>query len=284
VNLWLRFRDALSRSLDPAEREAVFGDFVELALTDRQVVKSLVGLVVRRQLGRWRDWTHYFALVAIALPVCALLDKLCSELGQGIWPTVVMWLHHGPAYDTGLTSAAFWLGFCFRVVALSTWSWTSGFALGTMSPRTTWGIGVGFVMNYVLVVASLEAFSVPFWWAWLPLLLNLLFVFLPAYCGILQSTRSRNMNFPGMLLMALWTVTVGGLALWTQVWGQAAMDNWSRGGPALTLSQLVQHADLWKAGIRQLLTTAVMTAPILYVLAIRALAGAKDEFKCELIG
>ena len=76
--LRVRLRDALLRSLDPAEREAVFGDFVELAMTDRQVVKSLLGLVMRRQLRLWKHWNTWFVLVAIVLPVCPLLENKTS--------------------------------------------------------------------------------------------------------------------------------------------------------------------------------------------------------------
>jgi hypothetical protein len=65
----------------------------------------------------------------------------------------------------------------------------------------------------------------------------------------------------------LWTMTMSGLSLWTRTWDQAAMDNWSRGGPALTLSQLAHYADPRKVASIFLLTTAVLTAPMLYMLA-----------------
>jgi hypothetical protein len=269
--LWLRVRDALLRSLDPAEREAVFGDFVELAMTDRQVVKSLLGLVMRRQLRLWREWNPWFGLVAIILPVCPSLASQSNPLSEEIWPGLVLWLHHGPTSYTGLTPAAGWAGFCFQAIALSTWSWTGGFALGTMSRRTIWVSGGLFFGLYVAFAISTAPLFYRIlwltWWAWLPLLMSFLFVFLPAGCGLWQSTNTRNIKLPRMVLLTLWTMTMGGLALWTRAWDQAAMDNWSRGGPALTLSQLAQRADPWKAGITHLITTAVLTAPIVYVLA-----------------
>jgi hypothetical protein len=264
--LWVHLRDTLSGSLDPAEREAVSGDFVELALTDLQIVKSLLGLVIRRQLRLWKHWNPWFVLVAI-IPVCPSLATQSNRLGEGIWPGLVLWLHHGPTSYTGLTPAAGWAGFCFQVIALSTWSWTSGFALGTMSRKTIWVSGVAFSIAYLVVVASDSVFSVVLSWVWLPLSLSLLFVFLPIYCGIRQSTNPRKMKLPQMALVALWTLTAGALALWVQGWDQAAIDNWSHGAPALTLSQLAQYAGAWKAGIDQLLTILVLTAPILYLLA-----------------
>jgi hypothetical protein len=280
--LRVRLRDALLRSLDPAEREAVFGDFVELAMTDRQVVKSLLGLVMRRQLRLWREWNPWFVLVAIVVPVCPLLETQCNQLGYGIWGVLVTWLHHGPTYYTGLTPAAGWAGFCFQAIALGTWSWAGGFALGILSRRTIWVSGGLFFGIYVAFAISTAPplFYRLFWltwWAWLPLLMSFLFVFLPAGCGLWQSTNTRSIKLPRMVLLTLWTMTMGGLALWTRAWDQAAMDNWSRGGPAMTLSQLAQHADPWKAGVAHLLTTAVLTAPIVYVLAKVYLQHAPDR-------
>ena len=70
---------------------------------------------------------------------------------------------------------------------------------------------------------------------------------------------------------------MSGLSLWTRTWDQVAMDNWSRGRPALTLSQLAQHADPWKAGMTHLITTVVLTVPIVYVLAKVYLQHAPDR-------
>jgi hypothetical protein len=269
--MWVRVRDALTTSLDPAEREAVLGDFAELALTDYQVMKSLMGLVVRRQIRLWKEWNPWFALVAIVMPVCPLLARLCSELGVETWPSVWMWLHHGVVYDTGLSPVAFWVGCCLQAIALSTWSWTSALALAALSRRTIWVSGVGFFVIYVVVLASDGVFSAAFRFAWEPLSMNFLFVLLPAYYGIRQSSTFPNIKFRRMVLLALWTITMGGLALWTRGWHQAAMNNWSRGGSALTLSQLAQHGAAWNVGIAHVLSTAILTSPIIYVLAQTAL-------------
>ena len=279
--LWVRLRDALLRSLDPAECEAVCGDFVELAMTDSQAVKSLLGLVIRRQLRLWREWNPWFVLVALVIPVCPLLETLCNQLGQGIWPSLVMWLRHGVAYRTGLSPAAFWSGVCIRAISLSTWSWACAFALGTLSRRTIWVTGSLFFGLYLaFAIGAVHPSHRVFWltgWSWLPLLISFLFVLLPAASGIRQSNKPQNMKFPRVFLLALWTVTMAVLTLWTQRWGQVVMDNWSRGGPAMTLSQLAQNADLWNAGPTFLLVTAVLTAPIVYVLAKVYLQHARDH-------
>jgi hypothetical protein len=278
-DIWIRSRDALATLLDPAEREAVFGDFAELALRDHQVVKSLMGLVVRRQLRLWTEWSPWFALVAVIIPICPLLARLCAGLTMGLWPSLWMKLHHGVSYRTGLSPGAFFSGFCFRAAALTTWSWTCGVALGALSRRTIWVIGTLFFGLYVDQGWLFPDGSWRTGWAWFPLLINFSFVLLPAYCGIRQSSKFPNLKVPRMVPLALWTITIGGLALWTQGWNQVAIDNWSRGGPALTLSQLALHSDAWKVRIDQVLATAVLTLPIFYVLAQNALSRRQSTTK-----
>jgi hypothetical protein len=270
-NVWARFRDVLAKLLDPAEREAVFGDFAELALTDRHAVKSLAGLLVRRQLRFWTEWNPWFVLVAVIIPICPLLARLCSELGMETWPSVVMWLHHGPTYDTGLRPTAFVSELCFQAAALITWSWTCGLALGALSRRTIWLSGALFFGLYVFVLSSDGVFSAALRWAWLPFSINFLLVLFPAYFGIRQSSKLLNIEFPRLVLLGLWTITTNVLALWTQGWGQAAVNNWSRGGSALTLLQLAQDAEAWNIGINQVLAIAVLTSPVIYVFAQTAL-------------
>jgi len=277
VSILLRATDALSRLLDPAEREAVFGDFAELVMTDRQSAKSLFGLVVRRQLRLWKAWNPWFALLAIVLPVSPQLAKLSNQLGEEIWPGVEMWMHHGPSGRTGLSPAADLASFCLQAMGLITWSWTSGFALRKLSRGTIWVSRVAFFSIYLVALASDGWFPVAISWAWLALSINFLFVLLPAYCGFRETTISMNTKFPWMVLLALWTLTISGLALWTWGWSEAAMDNWSRGAPPLTLWQLAQHAGAWRSGMTHVLTAAALTAPVVYVLA-------KDAFSRRATG
>jgi hypothetical protein len=270
IALWAWCKDALLGALEPAEREAVHGDFVELAVTDRQAAKSLLGLVTRRQLRLWRTWNPWFAVIAIVIPVCPLLEMLCIQLGVGVWPSLTMWLHHGVVYKTGLSAAAFWTGVCIRTMALSTWSWTAAFAVGMFARRTIWISGGLFLGLYIACsIWTVPPFYQIVWssgWGLLPLMMGFPLIFIPAGYGIHQSYKSHNMKFPRVLLLASWTIVMGCLTLWTQIWGKVVMLNWSRGGPAMTLSQLAQHTDVWKAGSFFLIGTAVLTTPILYVL------------------
>ena len=104
------------------EREAVLGDFAELARSDRQILTGTAGLVLRRQLGFWKQWKPWFVLAAIVIPVCPLLATLSDELGLSLFPNLVMWLNHGMSYETGVSSGALLTAFCFRSAALVTWS------------------------------------------------------------------------------------------------------------------------------------------------------------------
>jgi hypothetical protein len=267
---WIRFADALSRFLDPTEREAVFGDLAELGMTDRRALRSVLGLVLRRQLRVWEKWGSWFALVAIIAPVCPLLASLSTELDIGIFPSAVMWLRHGISYDTGVSHSAFLAAVCFRATALITWSWTSAFALGILSRRAIWLNGALFFMlclasgNRGLLSVRLLWLSP---WAWFAIFVKFLVVLIPAYFGLRQ-TKSPGLKVQWMVPLAAWTVTMGALAFWTQGWGPAALDNWSRGATSLTLFQLAQRADVWEIALTHLLTAAVLTAPILYMLAM----------------
>jgi hypothetical protein len=270
-NLSVQARDALAALLDPAERDAVLGDFAELTLTDSQIVKSLAGLVVRRQLIPWKEWSPWFAVIAIIMPLCPLLARLSSDLNRAIWPSLWMKLHHGISYQTGLSPSTLVCEFCFQGLALITWSWTSGFALGALSRRAVWVCATLFFAFYLACASGDRLFSVGFsWlngWAWLPFLVNLLVVLFPAFFGIHCRRTFPTLTCARMCLVLLWTITIGGLALWTQGWDPAAMANWSRGGSSLTMLQLVRHSETWRVGIAQALVTALLTSPIFYVFA-----------------
>jgi hypothetical protein len=252
------------------ERETALGDLVELGMTGRHAFKGVLGLVLRRQLGFWKEWEPWFVLVAIVVPVCPLLVTQSNGLGRGFFPNVVLWFHGGVSYRTGVSSAALLAEFCFRGSALITWSWTSAFAMGVLSRKAIW-------INGILLFTSCSVFTVygyfypvriPWWDAWAWILMTISFLIIPAYYGLRASGKFAQSTPPWMIPMAAWTVTIGVLAFWTQGWYDAALDNWSHGAPALTLSQLAQRADVWEAFIAHLLTLAVLTGPIVYLLAM----------------
>lgn len=273
-SIWLRFAHVLSRTLDPAEREAVFGDFAELGMTDRRALKGVLGLVLRRQFGHWKVWQPWFVLAAIVVPISPLLARSSDDLVMSLLPNLVMWFRHGVYYETGISLPAFLAALGLRAIAIITWSWTSAFALGALSRRTAWLNGFLFLVLCAalgnlprLIVYTILGF-VP--WLLFPILVNLLLVLLPTYCGIRQSAKSEGRTHPWIIVVAIWTVAIGGLASWTQGWHGTALDNWSHGAPALGLFQLMQRVDVWEALGSHLFTLILLTAPVLYLLAMNA--------------
>jgi hypothetical protein len=273
TGLWIRLAHAMSCSLDPAEREAVFGDFAELDKSDRQILIGTSGLVLRRQLGFWKQWNPWFVLGAIVLPVCPVLATLSDNLGQSLFPNLVMWLHHRMPYETGVSLSALLTAFCCQAAALVTWSWTSAFALGTLSRKTIWVNGILFLILCVVCGIYGSLFSFGFLWsvplASIAVCVKFPLVLLPAYFGLRHSSRSAEVKLLWMIPLAGWTATVGCLALWTQCWAGAAMDNWSHGASALTLLQIAQRADVWRLLLAHLFLAVVLTGPVFYLLASR---------------
>jgi hypothetical protein len=271
--LWTRSTKALSRSLDADEREAVFGDLVELGMTDRQAMRNMLSLVVRRQLRQWRHWEPWFCLLAVILPVCPLLALLSDQLGRGLFPIVVVWSHHRLAYALGLSPGAMLALFCFQTIGLITLSWTCAFSLGALSRKTMGANAVLFSIVCLAFGASQGFYAVRFLWmtlhAWFPILVEFVVVLLPAYSGFRQSAKSPNIKFQWIVALAIWSAVVASLALWTQGWGKTSMDNWSRGAPPLTLVQLAGRMDSWPSAMAHWLTAIVLIAPMFYLLAIR---------------
>ena len=250
----------------------VLGDLAELGMSDRRAFNAVLGLVLRRQLGFWKEWKPWFVLLAIVVPVGPLLATQSDRLDLTFFPNLEMWLHYGISYRTGVSSTALFAEFCFQACALVTWSWTSAFALGALSRKTIWANGVLFFVFCAVFAVDRGFYSIRLlWvarWAWTPTVSNFLFVLLPVFWGLRAGTKSPRLAPPQLILIAVWTGIVGGLAFWTQGWYGAALDNWSHAAPALTLLQLAQRADLGKAVFTHLLNLSVLTGPIVYLLAM----------------
>jgi ABC-type multidrug transport system permease subunit len=114
-----------------------------------------------------------------------------------------------------------------------------------------------------------------------PILVEFVVVLVPAYSGFRQSAKSHNIKFQWIVALAICSAVVASLALWTQGWGNAAMDNWSRGAPPLTLVQLAGRTDSWPSSMARWFTAVVLTAPMFYLLAIRVLVHRRAK-RCEV--
>jgi DNA-binding PadR family transcriptional regulator len=130
--------DVLSRMIDADERQAVRGDLAESAESAARAIRDVLDLIVRRQLGLWAGWQPWLALLGIAclagVPLSRIAFRLNVDLGQQLMAHYKYGVHFGtllpPQQDI-----AFLL--CLAV-ALIVWSWTCGFALGSLSGRAVW--------------------------------------------------------------------------------------------------------------------------------------------------
>ena len=184
----------------------------------------------------------------------------------------------------GLSPGAMLAAFCFQAIGLITLSWTCAFSLGALSRKTIGANAVLFSIVCLAFGASQGFYAVRFLWmtlhAWFPILVEFVVVLLPAYSGFCQSAKSPNIKFQWIVALAIWSAVVASLALWTQGWGKATMDNWSRGAPPLTLVQLAGRMDSWPSAMAHWLTAVVLTAPMFYLLAIRMLVHRRGKM-CE---
>ena len=71
-NLW-PLVELAARPLGRDEREAVLGDSLEAGDSIWKTLFGVFGLVLRRQLLRWRSWRPWFATFLLALPAGYLL-------------------------------------------------------------------------------------------------------------------------------------------------------------------------------------------------------------------
>lgn len=247
--------DKLSRTLEADERDAVRGDFAESGATGGQALREMLGLVARRQAGLWRDWHPWLALVGIAVPTAVILRLLSHSLHGSFLTYVVIPWQFGVRYRTGLTVAEDVTVFVSLAAALVACSWTSGFALGSLSSRTVWVQGALFCLIGTFPVWMLFVERHP-WVGVLLLVWQSAFLLIPAIWGARQAVRGRNFGLRGTILLVLTLSSVIALATWTGTWRQVALVAWSEGA-------------YWGTGIDwpiRLLHALLLSWPALYLL------------------
>ncbi len=211
-----------ARPLERDERDAVLGDSVEAGDSSRQALAAVLGLVLRRQLLLWKSWRPWLAAFGFAVPCTWLLMAVslsvtCTSerlLGLNI-------SHWAPTGHEG-----FLLLLC-HVLLLVAWSWTSGFAIGSLSPRTLWTNAALFLLlahnlqHMSIVAAPVEAMhgavagGFPFRSSFLPLVQLAPFLFvLPAVWGVRRGMRAVQLRRSPALLLAV-TITILMTAAWT---------------------------------------------------------------------
>ena len=246
TQIW-RLVDVLSRTLDPAEREAVCGDFTESGETGSQALLDVLGLVVRRQTALWRTWRPWLALAGLVVPLGMLLSLVSRNMADG--SAIFIWFYANNWDWKLLENAGFWYGFAscapgilISYLALTCWSWTSGLLLASVSRHTIWSNGALFCLTllsgellgaprflgHVLLLQrarafdpNREVFALGFYRVMFPLIVQAVLVLLPAVWGMRQSLRLRMLPLPCRAI--LWTsaiATPATLATQDLVWWQ----------------------------------------------------------------
>ncbi|HEV3149525.1 MAG TPA: hypothetical protein VGY94_01155 [Acidobacteriaceae bacterium] len=232
--------DSVARLLDSNERDAVLGDSLEAGEGPCQALFSILGLVLRRQILVWRSWRPWLAAFGFAVPCTWLL--MTVSLSVTCTSERLLGFNLGHWAPTGNEGCALLACHIFLLIA---WSWTSGFAIGSLSPRTLWTNAVLFLLlaqylHHMYIVAApiptmhgAVAGGFPFYGSSLTLapLAPFLFV-LPAIWGVRRGMRTVQLRLPSALLLAA-AITLLTASAWINnaLW----VFNWLLLGPAFCL-------------------------------------------------
>jgi hypothetical protein len=203
--------------LESDERDAVRGDFAELGITSAQAVLEVLGLVVRRQAALWTEWGPWLALDGVVIPLGVVLGQLSWSWADGsaiygfLYVNNWTWTYlESPGARRDLLDMS--ARVCLNDLALIGWSWTGGFALGSLSRRTVGVTATLFCLVVFVGFASSSGataranpfnaavFSLPFYRVVYPWLVLTALVLLPAGWGMQRSRRSVSFSLMPVIL------------------------------------------------------------------------------------
>jgi hypothetical protein len=211
-----------TRLLDPEEREVVLGDLAETHETTWRGLLDVLGLVLRRQAGLWRDYRPWVAGFAVALPTSYLLMIASFSVTCTFQRLVNHRVFVGPTGHEG-----FPLLLCHMLLLVG-WSWTTGYLVGSVSRRTLWAsVVLAAVPSLLFLCISGPWFCI--------------FLFLPpAIFGVWNGWQGARISFRAASVLAL-TMTVLMISAWSNdaLW----VVNWALLGPAWHLV-----AEAWRSG------------------------------------
>ena len=151
---------ALSKCLEPQEREVVLGDIEELHLGDRKAFASMLGLIARRQLQPWLSWRPWLAMLAVTLPAGVLLSHIANGLAAS--NSVYFWMYASNWTPTYLRPGWLWSelmpeigSLLFSWFVLVCWSWTAGLVIASVSRIHNW-INAGLIALVLFTAAMLH--------------------------------------------------------------------------------------------------------------------------------
>jgi hypothetical protein len=204
-----------ARLLEPNDREAVLGDWVQAGQGPWRGLVEILGLVIRRETALWNNWRPWLAAFGMAWPCTLLLLGVSFSIGRTYQRLA------GPTActDCSPTWQADSLFLSCHVALLIVWSWTVGFVVGSVSRRTLWVSGISCLLPCVYCLWRFNETS--------PSRLCLLLFLPPAILGVRRSLRITPIKPRAALaLAAAMTVSmflawrIG--ALWVLTWALMA--------------------------------------------------------------
>jgi hypothetical protein len=268
--------DRMSCLLDHDEGEAVRGDFAEWELTGGEALRSLAGLIARRQAFVWAGWRPWLALLALVAPIGMLLSLASRNWSSGWAIESFLYANNwtwgylespGARIDLAQTIG----GICLGSAALMVWSWTAGFALASLAPRAVWINGALFcLVVFGGTIASTTTgmrgndavFSIAFYRVALPAIVRGLLVLAPAVCGMREGTRQASIPVP-RAIFGIAIVIVVTVASARGLEGSLIFGWVSPSGSNLDVTALWRWRDSWELHLLPL----VMAWPAVFIVA-----------------
>jgi hypothetical protein len=247
-----RMADTASLMLDLAERDAVCGDLAESRESGSQVLREVLGLVVRRRAACLRGWRPWLTLVSLTIPLSVLVSLVSRRTADGtaiyLWLYVNNWdwaLIHNQGFWRELAECA--PGAILSCLALACWSWTTGLLVGSFGRRILWFssavffvvvvavgmLGIPRFFDHFLVLQRARDFRTnsavflgAFYRQLFPQCVQLLFVVLPAWRGMLQGCRmDRFARTVQVFLLVAAATAIGTLVSTNLLWWQMRVWN-----------------------------------------------------------
>jgi len=247
-----RMADTTSLMLDSAERDAVCGDLAEARESGSQVLREVLGLVVRRRAACLLGWHPWLTLASLTIPLSVLLSLVSRRTADNT--AIYLWLYinnwnwtiiHNPGFWRELAECA--PGVLLSYLALACWSWTTGFLVGRFARRILWFSGTVFFA----VILTVGVFGIPrcfahilvlhrardfrgnsavfleaFYRQLFPQCVQLFLVVLPAWRGMIQGRRmDRFARTAQMFLLIAAATAVGTLVSTNLLWWQMRVWN-----------------------------------------------------------
>jgi hypothetical protein len=196
----------LARALEPSERHAVLGDIAESGAGIFPALRDLLDLIIRRQAALWAHWQPWLALMGIGVIAGASLNRIAGRFSLDLFEQWSTYRRYGVHYATGLTPREDFGFLACLAAGLILWSWTCGFALGSLSRRSAW-------ITWFVFAAILDAH---------------LFL-IPTLCGAVPGARGRVLSLRNAFIVGAMVIVLAILAIWMSGLYDMAQLTWSGG-------------------------------------------------------